>query len=116
MALRSERIEYNGTVYDSWADLPPEVQDLVRTRMPDTDGDGIPDVLQGGPVPEPVVTTTYSVDGTEYTSLDELPPDVRAHLQRAMAWGTTPGGSSTGHLAGQPLDKPRRQWWRRLFG
>lgn len=134
-----ESIEYNGTVYDSWDDLPAEAQDLIRSKMPDTNGDGIPDVFQGGPVPDPVVSTTYSVNGKDYASLDELPPDMRAHIERAMASGLAPGETFTERvegqpiplppqqqaappaqrqtlLNGQPIDQPRKPWWRRLFG
>lgn len=133
-----QSIEYNGRVYDSWNDLPAEAQDLIRSRMPDTNGDGVPDIFQGGPAPESMTTTTIEVNGTTYDSIDDVPTEFRAHLERALAADLAPGETLTERvdgqpvplppqqhagpaaqqqtlLNGQPIDQPKKPWWRRLF-
>lgn len=131
MGPPSGSIEYDGRVYDSWDDLPEEARQLIRSAMPDTDDDGVPDVFQGGPAPEASVTRTVTVDGTTYDSPDDLPPHLRAHLERAAA-DLAPGQTTTERfegeptpvvpgqhqilLNGQPVEQPHRPWWRRLLG
>lgn len=116
MTPSSGSIEYDGHVYDSWADLPQEARDLIGSTMPDTNGDGIPDIFQGGPAPASVTTTRVTVNDTTYDSLDEVPPGLRAHLERAMAADLAPGETVTERVEGQPVEQPRRPWWRRFLG
>lgn len=116
MTPSSGSIEYEGRVYDSWEDLPQEARDLIGSTMPDTNGDGVPDIFQGGPAPASVTTTRLTVNGTTYDSLDELPPDLRAHLELAIAADPVPGETVTERVEGQPVGQPRPPWWRRLLG
>lgn len=88
------KITVNGTEYDSWADVPAELRDKlarVGPALPDTDGDGIPDLLEGrGQLPPgstTVTTTTITADGKTYNSIDEIPADLRATLQSAGLLG-----------------------------
>lgn len=130
-----ESITYNGKSYASWDDLPKEARDLIRSQLPDTDDDGVPDIFQGGPVPEPTVTTSvttsYSVNGHAYDSLDDVPDEERAYFEQPQPGRTsqetviertrteTAPVASARHqtlLNAQTLEQPRTPWWRRLFG
>lgn len=137
--MREGTIEYNGRVYESWDDLPDEARAAISAAMPDTDGDGVPDMLQRG-VTDTQVTTTVTrsvvVDGVTYDSVDELPPHLREHL-RDLLPTMSPDGVSTHRVSGGPVavdrsapapgpvgpgiasrapTPDRRPWWRRLFG
>ena len=64
--------------------MPPDVrrqyQELMRTLGEDTDGDGIPDVLQQPGSSNIVFKNSITYNGKEYQSEDDLPPDVRELL------------------------------------
>ncbi|NLF05939.1 MAG: hypothetical protein GX593_13190 [Actinomycetales bacterium] len=90
-------INVNGQQYASWAHVPPEIRARLA-HLPDKNRDGIPDVLQGdtsglGPGTT-FETTTFSVNGVQYDSLDDLPQALRAEWERALS--ALGGGSSGG--------------------
>jgi len=84
--------------FGSWSDLPPEVRDLIASRLPDTHGDGIPDLLRGlmdgsGTVPPPDATSqraqhtqrrSVDVDGKSYESVAAMPAEIRARVLSAI--------------------------------
>ena len=72
------KITYNGKVYNSINDLPPE----ARMILEDKDGNNIPDVFDGllDSAKEfkdftNITASTYVVDGKTYNSLDDIPAD-----------------------------------------
>ena len=81
-------INVNGQQFGSWQDVPPEIRAKLA-HLPDRNGDGIPDVLQGdtsglGPGATTVTSTSFSVNGVEYASIDDLPAALRAEWDRAL--------------------------------
>lgn len=82
-------INVNGQQYASWAHVPPEIRAKLA-HLPDRNGDGVPDVLQGdtsglGPGTTTFETTTFSVNGVQYDSLNDLPHVLRAEWERALS-------------------------------
>lgn len=84
------KIIVNGQEYASVEAMPPEARRLYEQTshlLADRDGDGIPDIAQGGGTPSEsttVVTTQFVVDGRAYASLADLPPAARARYEAAM--------------------------------
>lgn len=99
-------IVIDGKTYNSVDQMPAEVRsryeqalrslkDQDSNRIPDAlegrdmltdkDRDGIPDLIEHTPG-APVVANSVKVllDGQEYNSLDELPPEARAKYEQAM--------------------------------
>ncbi|WP_203338014.1 hypothetical protein [Nocardioides limicola] len=135
------KITVNGVEYTSWEQMPPEVRAALSQALPDADGDGVPDLLQGGSaldalrgLGEGSITTSvssYTVDGTEYSSASELPERVRRALEQA---GVLPPDAATAPLGtpvappeapaaprqtmlnGEPFDPSaepkRKRWWQ----
>ena len=62
--------------------IPDVLENLVN--LTDQDKDGLPDAFKG--LASSIITssTKIIVNGTEYNSLDELPPDARAKYEQAM--------------------------------
>jgi hypothetical protein len=90
------KILVNGRVYNNPDEMPPDVRDTYLKTLEvlhDSDGNGIPDFLEGKPL-QNVNDGTVSVNvrsGTQvivgdkvYTNLDELPPDVRLKYDQAV--------------------------------
>lgn len=87
--------------------LPDEVKDLLA----DKDGDGVPDVLQkqGGASPVRVTTRvsrTWTVNGKTYHSLEEMPAEARAALQKIKLGNTQ--SPSERISSSDPLDPDHR--------
>ena len=89
---------FNGKTYSGVEDMPPEVRRAYEEAMAflaDKDHDGIPDILEGkgGDVERSVLqagvtvstTTRIIVNGREYSSVSELPPEVREKYEQAAA-------------------------------
>jgi len=55
----------------------------VNAFFEDRNNDGMPDGFDGL-ITNAVISTKITADGREYNSIDELPPEVRAKLSRAM--------------------------------
>ena len=106
LARTHTRITVDGTTYASLDDMPPAVrakyERVLGPLLVDRDGNGVPDVLESGEVDGTVVThvTTRSVDlydvgGRRYTSLTDMPADVRDAVARlTTAAGRAPPGSA----------------------
>jgi hypothetical protein len=81
-----KKIIFNGREYSSVDEMPPDVREAyerITRTFADSDGDGVPDVLEG--LAGNTVSTTTSkivVNGREYSSVDEMPPDVRQIYER----------------------------------
>lgn len=106
--MRSKFIVIDGKTYNSVNDMPEDVRRLYEQAMhsfKDQDGNRIPDAIEGNNptlftdqnrngIPDSmenatgasVATNTMKIvlDGKEFNSLDELPPDARARYEQAM--------------------------------
>lgn len=92
-----------GRTYDSLEATPPEerrlYQDVMRNMGPelrDADGNGIPDIAEGGGTAGRsvgmVVENQILVNGEKYRTVDEMPAEVRALYRDAIAQvGRGPG-------------------------
>jgi hypothetical protein len=67
---------WNGQKISDPALLPPHLRPLLE----DLDGDGIPDLAQQGPGRRPIIYRDKL-----YRNLDEVPPELRAEVEAAMA-------------------------------
>jgi hypothetical protein len=67
---------WNGQEISDPALLPPHLRPLLE----DLDGDGIPDLAQQGPVQRPII-----YNDKLYRNLDEVPPELRAEVEAAIA-------------------------------
>ncbi|MGH7724946.1 MAG: SH3 domain-containing protein [Candidatus Eiseniibacteriota bacterium] len=101
------RILVNGRSYSSIEEMPPEdrrVYEETLRMLEDKDDDGIPDVLQGkrsGIGANVIVATSNRiiVNGKQFRSLDELPPEQRAQIAGFL--GET-GPEAVGHERATP--------------
>ncbi len=95
----SKKIIVNGQEFSSVEEMPPDVRrqyEQAMSALADRDGDGIPDIMQSGlsgrsgteelgdgfHKVEVETRSEYVVDGNEYSSLDEMPPEVREMFGR----------------------------------
>jgi hypothetical protein len=63
----------------------PDVLEANMNILADNNKDGVPDIIENTPGGSLVANTIkVLVDGREFNSLDELPPDVRAKYDKAM--------------------------------
>lgn len=104
--MRPKLIVIDGKTYNSVNEMPEDVRRLYDQAMrsfKDQDGNrvpdaidpvnpledknrnGIPDIIEGT-AGAPIVANAFKVlmDGKEYNSLDELPPEARAKYEQAM--------------------------------
>ena len=85
------RIVFNGVEYASPDDMPADVRtayDEAIAMLADADSDGRPDVVERARAMKNVIGidhTIISVNGETYHGVDEMPPDVRAAYEQAMA-------------------------------
>lgn len=130
------KITVNGTEYSSWDEVPEDARRLLMASgaFADSDHDGVPDFAEGGGAESlksgrfvSRVTKRITVGDKTYDSVDDVPPALRATLERAgliqpgeaatdsarPAESTAPSGEVL--LNGVPIDdKPRKKrWWRR---
>ena len=88
----TKKFTVNGVDYERLEDVPAEhrhlpadkngngMPDFADNILADKDGNGVPDILGQGSGNVEVtrsVTQKYIVNGKEYSSLDEMPPEVR---------------------------------------
>jgi hypothetical protein len=92
---RLAKIVVNNVSYNSVDEMPADVRQAYESAMgvlADKNGNGIPDILEGGMQPgvvnvrlKPSVNTQFVVDGKVYSSVEALPPEARQKYERAMA-------------------------------
>ena len=79
------KIVFNGREYEGVDQMPPEIRSqylqLIGT-VGDTDGNGIPDILERPGAFRSVVTESITYNGREYKDRSELPEEVREALKR----------------------------------
>ncbi|MCW2756925.1 MAG: hypothetical protein JWO46_671 [Nocardioidaceae bacterium] len=133
-------IVVNGQTYDSWDAVPADVREKVaKAGLPDADGNGVPDLFEAkGGLPTGSSTTTSTVvevNGQSFTSIDQLPPEVRQALQASLGGllgtpaapvaptpPTTPGTPPPGQMVlnGETVtaegDPAKKGFFKRLFG
>jgi len=108
-------IDIDGARYDSWDDLPPQVRQLLEGRLPDSDGDGVPDLfaalgLPAGAVAPPgsvTTSTTIDVDGRTYDSMAALPLEVRRRVLESLRGPLETAARATEAAGGAPGETPR---------
>jgi hypothetical protein len=100
----STRIVINGQEYHSLEEVPEEYRALLQ----DSDGDGVPDVLQGATSNSIRVArmvrdgkTTYTYNGQEYERIEELPAEARSFLER----NATPGAAAMQAEPAHPVQR-----------
>ena len=104
--MNAKIIVIDGTTYHSVEEMPPDIRqkyeqamrslgDANNNQIPDAfetmnvfadkDKDGVPDVLENIAAGQATVSTMkIIVDGQEFDSLQNLPPEARARYQEAM--------------------------------
>jgi len=97
----SAKFVVNGKEYDRIEDMPEEVRSVYQSLsglIGDTDQNGIPDILEGKASARALTTNVNIVhDGKVYTSVADLPPDLKEKYQKAMqalGGGNAPGGAA----------------------
>jgi hypothetical protein len=90
------KVFINGQSYDDWAQLPPEIKQQLAATLPDNDHNGIPDVFEGvlptgsgmtQTGPNTFTSTSINVNGQQFSSISELPPELRQTLQAVFGAG-----------------------------
>lgn len=103
--MNPKLIVIDGKTYKSVEEMPEDVRrnyEIAMGQLADNDRNGIPDALENltnladqnkNAMPDAfegltsnVITSSTKIiaNGTEYNSLDELPPDIRAKYEQAM--------------------------------
>ena len=89
------QITIDGQTYGSVEEMPPDARRRYQDAMRqfDRDGNGVPDVLEGAPAdPNVIASVTTSeriiVNGREYGSWNEVPPELRAVLRPGASKGS----------------------------
>ncbi|WP_110205015.1 hypothetical protein [Nocardioides daejeonensis] len=132
----------NGKRLNSADEIPEELRERLRGVLPDDDGDGIPDILQGrmnlADFNGATVMQSVEINGKTVSSFDDVPPQFRQMLEQFI--GTPPAAAqqpaATAHqpaattpaeptvtdqvmLNGQLVDSqsalggvPERKWWQ----
>lgn len=89
----SEQIHFNGKVYASMDEMPPEIRrayEQVMGIFADRDGNGMPDVVEGLLSANAQYVSLQGnlanivFNGKVYHSMDELPPEARQRYEEAM--------------------------------
>lgn len=86
--MNRNHIVIDGRVYNSVDEMPPEVRakyEQAMSAFKDENRDGAPDVFEAFSTPQVVTNVTkFVVDGMEYDSIEDLPPEARAKYEQAM--------------------------------
>lgn len=108
------QLQINGTSYPRWEDVPEETRRALLAVLPDEDGDGVPDSLQGrGGGMYVRKTTKVKINGVEYDSPDQMPAEARMALRAA---GLPLPGATDSRQTGAPPDDTTSQLTRELLG
>jgi hypothetical protein len=102
------KIVFNGTEYASLEQMPEAARAEYLTLVAllgDANRNGIPDVAEqtAGGTPRVMVSQKIVVNGQEYSDLSQLPPAVRAILERTNALAVSSGASV--ELGGSATDR-----------
>lgn len=86
--MNPKLIVIDGKTYNNVSEMPPEVRARYEQAMrglEDVNRDGTPDVFTAA-TPVPVMSSgrRFVVDGREYNSIEDLPPEARAKYEQAM--------------------------------
>lgn len=86
--MNPKLIVIDGKTYNSVSEMPPDVRARYEQAMRDVEDvnrDGTPDVFDAAP-PASVMSSgmRFVVDGREYTSIADLPPEAREKYEKAM--------------------------------
>ena len=85
--MNQRLIVIDGKTYNSVNEMPPDVRTKYEQAMAgikDTNSDGFPDFVEEA---KPTLVSNvmkFVVDGKEYNSLEDLPPEMRAKYEQAM--------------------------------
>jgi hypothetical protein len=88
--IASSQIIFNGRKYASAEEMPPEVRQAYERVMDtlDADRNGVPDILEDTPTdtsePGVNISTKIVIDGQEYTSLEDMPPELRRSCEEQI--------------------------------
>ena len=96
----SAKFVVNGKEYDRIEDMPAEVRSKYQALsglLADADHNGIPDIMDGKGIGANISALNMAVnivhDGKVYTSVSDLPPELRAKYDKAMQALGGAGGS-----------------------
>lgn len=86
--MNPKLIVIDGKTYNNVNEMPPDIRARYEQAMrglEDVNRDGTPDVFTAA-APAPVIASgmKFVVDGQEYTSIADLPPEARAKYEQAM--------------------------------
>lgn len=86
--MNPKLIVIDGKTYNNVSEMPPDVRARYEQAMrglEDVNRDGTPDVFTAA-APVPVMSSgmKFVVDGREYNSIEDLPPEARAKYEQAM--------------------------------
>ena len=88
----SAKFVVNGKEYERIEDMPPELRSVYQSvsgMLVDADHNGIPDILEGKGSQVRIGRLNVPVnivhDGKVYTSVSELPPELREKYDKATA-------------------------------
>jgi hypothetical protein len=105
-SITRTQITVDGRTYSGLDEMPPAVrlkyEGTLGRLLADRDGNGVPDVFESGTFDGSdvahVTTTTsevYEINGRQYESLDDMPPEYRRIVERLYP---TAAGSSGLHI------------------
>jgi hypothetical protein len=100
-------ININGQNYTRWEDVPEELRKQLAVKLPDADKNGVPDVFEGNlaslgdlAAGAQTVVTSMSVDGQQFGSVAQLPPEMQELLRNTL--GIFAPGSVAAPAPGTP--------------
>ncbi len=88
----TNRITINNRTYGSVEEMPPDVRaqyERAMAALPDENHNGVPDILeQNGATHVSKITTVTRlvINGREYSSLEDVPPDLRRSWPTPACW------------------------------
>lgn len=88
--MQSNKIIFEGKMYDSVDQLPPEARakyEQAMSKLADANKNGVPDVLENLPHAGTMFMSTNKIlfEGKAYDSVDQLPPEARTKYEQAMS-------------------------------
>lgn len=83
------QIQFNGKTYNNLAEMPAterEMYDQLISVMQDSDGNGIPDLLEGDVVGNIIeVVRKSGADSKGISALEQMSPEMRARISKGVA-------------------------------